>query len=428
MNFLTVLTCPRSKSYLGDTLASLERAGAESVLRRVVVDGGQPVSAWPAISLGSTPQGNLRAFFEVLRIAYQTGATQLLYCEDDIIACKNAVPCAFNVGVPPWAAFTAFFDMKEMPRGLQAGLYRVSIMGLDGQGVWGFQAVLFPRRTIARLLEARERILSKGGHMAFCDVLAARELLFDLPDYAVCVPNLFEHVGEASALWTRVSTWSDYEINRRSVSFPGESFDAATLPFFAGCRLVGQIKKLVQRGTAVILPDATQELEDLLRLLDSKGVPAPRVIERTPEGLFVEVVRGRVPAEPFPVWSATVLGDAGQLLRKFHDVTGKTHGDFAPNNLVFDGERLAALLDFDTVASGDPLSDVVHACWRWCSIGPDGGVLEEQQARVGVFVEAHGKFTTADVLARLPGYLETMADIWQPGARRARDWIVENLT
>jgi hypothetical protein len=49
--------------------------------------------------------------------------------------------------------------------------------------------------------------------------------------YALHVPDLFEHVGEVSAIWD-ISSWSGHKINRRSTSFQGEGFDAASLPVY----------------------------------------------------------------------------------------------------------------------------------------------------------------------------------------------------
>ena len=233
MDLLTVLTSPRAnKSYLADTLASLERAGANDVDRRVVVcDGPVPrgvSTSWEAYSLGSEPGGNMRAFFEVMRFAVNHGAQRLLYFEDDVVAAPNAIHHMLSVGVPDHLAFVTFFDMKEMFAGAAPGLYSVSTMGKEGWGFWGMQAVLYPNATMHYALANQTRIMNRfPGIKHSSDVALGYDLLYSSrSSYGVHVPGLFEHIGEASSIWTNRGGWDDYEINRRATSFIGEAADA----------------------------------------------------------------------------------------------------------------------------------------------------------------------------------------------------------
>lgn len=225
-DLLTVLTCPRGKNYLPDTLASLDRGGARSIDRFVLVDGraqGFSRPGWSVDTVNHTPQGSLHALFATLRWARNHDVDRLLYFEDDVVVCKNAIPRMLAVGVPENLAFVSFFDMKEMSYAAPPGMYEMSPMGNDGRGFWGMQSVLLPRRTIEFILRNEDRI-RRFGNKQSGETLFGYELLKDGQKYGVHVPNLVEHVGDVSAIWS----WTP-SVNRRSTSFPGESFDAASL-------------------------------------------------------------------------------------------------------------------------------------------------------------------------------------------------------
>lgn len=234
MDLIAVLTCPRGKSYLPDTLASLDRAGADSVSEKHVVADGVMDSdiicsrgnfrPWGVRQLGSGPSGNLNAVLETFKFALRSGADRLLYFEDDIVACTNAIPRMLEVDVPDDCAWTSFFDMKEIPYGMPPGIYAVSTMGKDGRGFWGAQAMMIPARTMRFAVENQSALRAYGNkHCGDC-LLGYELLRQQKSSYAVHVPNLVEHVGAVSAIWS----WTP-KINRRSTSFPGEAFDAYTL-------------------------------------------------------------------------------------------------------------------------------------------------------------------------------------------------------
>lgn len=224
MDLLTVLTCARGKSYLANTLASLDRGGAGCVKDRcILVDGPLDGIAcrprWSIDRLSAAPSGSLNAMFNAFRFALDRGAERLLYFEDDVIVCKNAVPRMLEVDVGD-LAFVSFFDMKEMPESAPHGLHRMSPMGRDGRGFWGAQALLLPRRTLEFALACEPRI-RRFGNKQSGETLLGYELLKAGYEYGVHVPNLVEHVGDVSAIWS----WTP-SVNRRSTSFPGEHYDA----------------------------------------------------------------------------------------------------------------------------------------------------------------------------------------------------------
>ncbi len=226
-DLVVVLTCPRSTDYLSDTLISLERGGVceVSAPRVLVVDGDRSLGPthgdWLVHSLGDLPQGNLRAFLGVFELAQERDVDRLLFFEDDIVVCKNAVPKMLNVQVPDDCAFVSFFDMKELPYGTADGMYKVSTMGADGRGYWGSQAILWPRRTIDYMVAHKHEIL-QGQNKHSSDCLFGYQLLGSpWPRYAIHVPNLVEHTGIISAIWSWIP-----KVNRKATNFPGEGFDA----------------------------------------------------------------------------------------------------------------------------------------------------------------------------------------------------------
>jgi thiamine kinase-like enzyme len=92
---------------------------------------------------------------------------------------------------------------------------------------------------------------------------------------------------------------------------------------------------------------------------------------------------------------------AGRLLRAFHDATagselllGKPvmcHHDPGPNNVVFQGSRPIAFIDFDMIAPGECLEDLGYMAWSWCiSAKESRQPVETQAAQVGILVSAYG--------------------------------------
>ncbi len=236
---LSVLTCRRRVSYLDATIASLEKAGAteDRVLRMICSDG--PIdkfthNGWRYL-YALEPVGNLRKFFDVLEFARAYSADRLFYFEDDVVLCKNAIARMQSVGVPEHLAFVSYFDMKEVKphQSRTPALLNVPVMGLDGQGFWGLQAVVFPKRTMDYLLANRAQILDEAGGEARrhqSDYFMGQALLRSpWPTYGVHVPNLVQHVGELSAVNKNAATWKDYRVNRRSTCFWGEHIDAEEL-------------------------------------------------------------------------------------------------------------------------------------------------------------------------------------------------------
>lgn len=115
--------------------------------------------------------------------------------------------------------------------------------------------------------------------------------------------------------------------------------------------------------------------------------------------------------------SLTALESSAKLLRAYHDATvtflqthpaGQTwmfparspaevicHGDFAPYNVVLDGDQAIGLIDFDTAHPGPRAWDLAYALYRWgpLSNAPDlvsFGDLDNRIARARRFCEVYG--------------------------------------
>ena len=236
-DLIVVLTAPRGgQDYLKDTLLSLERAGVFAVDadRVICADGADVPLLMGGFArhvlqrrMGIIPEklGNLRAFMAVFRYAQEHGCDRLLFFEDDIVACKNAVPKMLKTDVPPECAFVSFFDMKELAYGTPRGLHRVPTAGHDGRGYWGSQAILWPKRTIDWLCQREREIVAVPSRASSDCLIGYHLMLSPWPKYAIHVPNLVEHVGIHSAIWSWIPS-----VNRKSTSFPGEHFDAAGSP------------------------------------------------------------------------------------------------------------------------------------------------------------------------------------------------------
>src|SRR5574342_1289670 len=225
---LVVLTTPnRGKSYLKDTLASLDRAGAKDVEKFLVVDGDPALIGahfgWSTYGRVGLSPGNLYSFRDVFRLGSEYD--RMLFFEDDVVACKNAVHRMRQVGVPDDCAFTSFFDMKDCPYGAADGLRKIPVMGADGRGFWGTQAVMFPRGTMKYLVDNARFWVDEVPNKHSADTLFSHQLLYSpWTQYALHVPNLVEHVGEVSSVFSWVP-----KVNRKATSFRGEGFDALSL-------------------------------------------------------------------------------------------------------------------------------------------------------------------------------------------------------
>lgn len=230
---IAISTCtrPGGVSYLKDTLdsmtwegglydlvVSMDKSLPEVSSRLVFHDGplgvtgnvdyvfssrGKVVRSIYFTAMGAESSGGARVnLWRVLRhCSEMDGWDRLLFFEDDIKflgvhSLLRMMTCPFQED----DGLITFHDMKELLPGSQEGLHRRPITGRDWNGLWGLQAVAFPRKVV--------------------EYLAARDFKIPWPDYprsqsdrvvdyflkgspwpymAVHCPSLVRHVGEVSA-------------------------------------------------------------------------------------------------------------------------------------------------------------------------------------------------------------------------------------
>jgi hypothetical protein len=228
-----VMTCPRPQgvSYLDETLRLLDQAGAgEFDSKLVVSDGPLGRCSWPSMVFEG-PSDTRAARWRTWQIALDTGCDLILYCEDDISPCRNALRFIRNFPVAMQFAFVSFFEMYELEAGMVEGLHPIKTYERKHTRFFsGNQCLWIPRRTIEYLATCRpddpeipvDQWMRPGGSS---DALLGWHLSRSpWPCYAAHMPSLVQHVGE-------VSTWFGEPLtrDRQAKFFAGKDFDAMTL-------------------------------------------------------------------------------------------------------------------------------------------------------------------------------------------------------
>lgn len=213
-----MLTHPRDgASYVERTHAAVKAQMPEGEEPLLVVDGKQgPVCCGPIAFVTKKHKGNRAAFFEtVLHAAVY--ARPLLFLEDDIELCVNAVPYMFDFKVPDGLGWVQFFTPAPLRSGSGYGLH------VANPGTSRFlQAVKFPVDTVLAL--AQWWAAADIDHAGSADqALAKAAKALRLP-WAAHAPDLVQHVGETSTFDETKLTWW-----RKSPDWPGQTFDANTL-------------------------------------------------------------------------------------------------------------------------------------------------------------------------------------------------------
>lgn len=193
-------------------------------------------------------------------------------------------------------------------------------------------------------------------------------------------------------------------------------------------------------GDDIIRPAGpwTPAVHRLLRQLTDvpglEGVPRPhRVTDSGHEVL--SFVPGSVPAYPMPswVWSHAALVSAAVYLRRVHDATVGIdragpwrspvhqpvevicHNDYAPYNLVFDGDHVVGAIDWDFASPGPRLWDLAYLAYRIVPLSSadwaDGFGTDARSERLRALLEAYGSVARPkDLLEVLERRLLEVAD------------------
>lgn len=199
----------------------------------------------------------------------------------------------------------------------------------------------------------------------------------------------------------------------------------------------------------------TPQVHRLLAHLRAQGIteaPAPLGFDAQGREILT-FTPGAVGHFPFtPTRSDAALAAAARLLRRMHDATADVaplwpegwqasvrppvevicHGDFAPYNLVFDGEMLVGVIDFDHAHPGSRTWDIAYAIYRMAPLmdpsNPESfGSPAEQGRRLRLFCDAYGLSERAPLLPAIGARIAAMADYLREGAARGDGRMQANI-
>jgi hypothetical protein len=220
----------------------------------------------------------------------------------------------------------------------------------------------------------------------------------------------------------------------------------------------GNMTLVVRAGATVrrVPGPWTPQVHRLLAHLRASGIQeAPAPLGFDAQGREVlNFIPGTVGTDPLPAALRTdaVLIAAARLLRRMHDATSAVaatwlsgwqaptrppvevicHGDFAPYNCVFEGERLVGVIDFDHAHPGSRHWDLAYALYRFAPItapsNPDGyGATEEQCRRARLFCDEYGLQVRGQLVQTIKARLAYMADFLRQGAARGDGRMQANI-
>jgi hypothetical protein len=166
----------------------------------------------------------------------------------------------------------------------------------------------------------------------------------------------------------------------------------------------------------------TATVQALLAHLQAKRFPAPAPLGLDDKGReIVSYLPGRAGLWPWPAALLASEGarDVGVLLRAYHDAVADfappepaiwrhgpqalapgeivLHGDFGPYNLLWEGDRLSAVIDFEMARPGKPIEDAVICAQRVACLRPDALAMNagysappDRRARLHAFAAGYG--------------------------------------
>lgn len=219
---------------------------------------------------------------------------------------------------------------------------------------------------------------------------------------------------------------------------------------------------ILRVGSAVHRPAGpwTRQVHRLLQHLWHNGFTcAPQPLGFDEQGReIVSHIPGEVSNYPLSqsATSHEALISAAALLRRYHDATVNflalpgvldswqlpsrppfeviCHGDFAPYNVVLEGNRAIGIIDFDTAHPAPRMWDIAYALYRWAPLtnpnNPDGfGDGSEQAARAVAFCDAYGLEPGArrGLITLVADRLQVLVDFMYAEARAGNSAFAANL-
>lgn len=232
---IAVSTCIREGgvSYLSETLGSLWLAGAglASKSGRVVFSDGPPPKEFEehserwSMEVTSMERSSSRTnLWAAIRMAAREGVERLIYFEDDVIACQQAIERMVTVPILNKTGLVTFHDYKEIEAGKPDGLYVVPITGRYATGFWGLQSVVFSWGGIQTLAKrdpfsVYTELRKNNGDRTVEKFL--NDSRYD--KIQVHVPALVRHTGEHS-----IAHPGKPLVQRQSPHYRGDDFNAMT--------------------------------------------------------------------------------------------------------------------------------------------------------------------------------------------------------
>ncbi|GIW13638.1 MAG: acyl-CoA dehydrogenase [Tepidiforma sp.] len=196
------------------------------------------------------------------------------------------------------------------------------------------------------------------------------------------------------------------------------------VPFYVMARVRGETLPLFWYGRSARLPAAAAALARV-HAVDWRGAGLGFLAEGgTDDPLEAELGPWRARAERLRIGRAPLLIALGEWLRANQPADARVallHGDPNPGNYLFDGDRVAAVLDWELAALGDPRSDLGFYAALQTVFGGMGGprgetlLSEAYEAVTGrvlhdlEYYEALGLYRMAVVMAGWAGRFGAMS-------------------
>ncbi len=151
----------------------------------------------------------------------------VLWLQDDISFCKNAVKTMIACQIPAdegYVSFLDFYHFRDEVR--RVGLHSVpALLGLRSLG-----AVKFSCEAIAVLKDKFSTYERRPHEIDHDDVLVSSLLRDRFPFFSICLPNIVQHVGRFSSHTYKGKPYDNDRGRFYSQNYPGDDFDASTLP------------------------------------------------------------------------------------------------------------------------------------------------------------------------------------------------------
>jgi len=199
------------------------------------------------------------------------------------------------------------------------------------------------------------------------------------------------------------------------------------------------------------------ELLNHIRFQGFLGTPVPFGFD-TDGNEIVSFIPGEVSNYPLSEAASSVdaLISAAELLRSYHDASASfvsrlkgnepwflparepieviCHGDYAPYNVVLEGNRAVAIIDFDTAHPGSRAWDIAYALYRWAPLinpdNPDGfGSEQEKINRSRLFCDVYGlsKARREGLITTVVERLQYLVEFMKSEAREGNETFKTNI-